>query len=83
MIQILSPLIRQDKVVIVYIDDVLIPSKTVQGNLETLKEVLTILKGYRFELNFSKCKFLRKQIEFLGYIISANSITLSRQIVLP
>lgn len=40
LVQILNPLIRQDKV-IVYMDDVLIPSESVEQNLLVLKEVLT------------------------------------------
>jgi len=76
LIQILNPFIREDKVII-YIDDVLIPSKTVEENLEILKEILLIFKKYDFALNISKCKFLRREIEFLGYIISENGLTLS------
>lgn len=76
LIQILNPFIREDKV-IVYIDDVLIPSKTIRENLEILKEIWQLLKKYGFELNLAKCKFLRKEIEFLGYVISEKGITLS------
>ncbi|XP_029169193.1 uncharacterized protein LOC114939131 [Nylanderia fulva] len=76
LIQILSPLIRQDKV-LVYIDDVLIASKTIRENLEVLEEVLVLLKMYGFELNYQKCKFLRKQVEFLGYVISGEGVTIS------
>lgn len=61
----------------VYIDDVLIPSESVEQNLEILKEVLEILRQYEFELNYTKCSFLKKRIEFLGYVISENGITLS------
>lgn len=39
LIQILNSLIHQDKVII-YIDDVLIPSEIVDQNLETLKEAI-------------------------------------------
>lgn len=71
-----APLVQEDKV-LVYIDDILIPSETVEENLSVLKRVLTILKSYGFELNISKCQFLRKRIEFLGYQISEDGITLS------
>lgn len=76
VVQILQPLIRQDKV-IVYIDDILIPSDTIAQNLLVLKEVLIILKQYNLELNFKKCHFLRKSIEYLGYVISADGLTMS------
>lgn len=46
IIQIFQPLIRNDKV-IVYIDDILIPSSTVEENLNVLKEVLLLLKRYK------------------------------------
>lgn len=55
----------------------MIPSKTVEENLEILKEILLVLKKYGFALNISKCKFLRREIEFLGYIITENGLTLS------
>lgn len=76
IIQILNPLIRNEKV-IVYIDDVLIPTETVEENLNIIREVLTIFKNYNFEVHYFKCRFLKKKIEFLGYIVSQNSIMLS------
>lgn len=76
VIKILKELIRQDKV-IVYIDDLFIASETVEQNMAVIKEVLTLLREHGFELNFRKCQFLRKEIEFLGYVISADGITLS------
>ncbi|XP_011869954.1 PREDICTED: uncharacterized protein LOC105563185 [Vollenhovia emeryi] len=76
LIQILRPLIRDDKVLI-YMDDVLIASRSNEQNLEDLREVLQILRRYGFELNYKKCQFLKKEIEFLGYMISADGISLS------
>jgi len=73
---ILRPLIRNRKV-IVYIDDVMIASETVEENLEILREVLILFKQYGFELNFKKCKFLKRAIEYLGYVITPQGITIS------
>jgi len=75
-------LIRENKIVyidLIYINDVLIPSATIEQNLHTLREVLLRLKQYRFELNYKKCLLLRKSIEFLGYVISREGITLSKR----
>lgn len=44
VVQVLQPLIRQDKV-LVYIDDILIATRSVKENLKVLKEVLLILKN--------------------------------------
>jgi len=76
IIQILNPLIRQDKI-IVYIDDILVPTESVDENLQVLKETLTLLKRYGFEVNYNKCLFLKKESEFLGYVITHNKATLS------
>lgn len=62
---------------IVYIDDILIPSFSVDENFAVLREVLILLKRYSFQLNFSKCLFLRNTIEYLGYILSPSGITMS------
>ncbi|XP_011859318.1 PREDICTED: uncharacterized protein LOC105556816 [Vollenhovia emeryi] len=47
---ILSPLIRADKV-IVYMDDIMIATETVEANLKVLNEVISILRRYDFKLN--------------------------------
>jgi len=69
LIQILNPFIQEEKI-IVYIDDVLIPTHTVEQNLQVLHDVMILLKKYNFDLNYNKCQFLKRKIEFLGYVIS-------------
>lgn len=54
LLMILQPLIKEDKV-IVYIDDILIPTYTISDNLDILKHVLLLLKRYDFELDYNKC----------------------------
>lgn len=60
--------------VIVYLDDVLIVSETVEENLQLLEEVLKIFKENGLTLNLKKCHFLKTEIEFLGYRVKQNSI---------
>lgn len=76
LISILPSFIRNNKL-IVYIDDILIPSSSIEENLKTLKEILLILKQYSFELNYHKSLFLKTSIEYLGYIIFSTGISLS------
>lgn len=76
LIQILQPLIAQDKL-LVYMDDILIPTNNVKDNLNILYEALVLLKKYDFVINFEKCQFLKNSIEYLGYVISDKGITLS------
>ncbi|KMQ85071.1 hypothetical protein RF55_16630 [Lasius niger] len=63
--------------ILLYIDDILIPTATIEENLKVLKEVLFTLKRYKLKLNLAKCLFLKKKIEFLGYMVSADGITMS------
>lgn len=76
IVQILQPFIREDKI-LVYIDDILITSRSVDENLKVLKDVILTLRKYGFELNLNNCQFLFKRIKYLGYILSCNQITMS------
>lgn len=73
IVLILQPLIRANKI-LVYIDDILIASNTTEENFEGS---CTDTQKIGFELNFAKCQFLRKTIEFLGYIILHNNLAMS------
>jgi len=53
---------------IVYIDDILVATDSVDENLEILWQMFIILKKYNYALNYSKCQFLKIKIEYLGYI---------------
>jgi transposase InsO family protein len=58
----------------VYLDDILIPSKTVQGGLKNLEEVLRLLRREGLTLNVRKCSFLATSVEYLGFEINAGTI---------
>lgn len=69
-------LLRQHKILI-YVDDIVIATQTLEEHLSILEEVLTILRKNRLELKFAKCEFLRHDITYLGYLINSGGITLS------
>lgn len=57
--------------VLVFFDDILIYSKTVEGQHKLhLKKVLNILEEHHFFINAFKCAFIEKEIEYLGHFIS-------------
>lgn len=64
--------------VLVYIDDILIPSMTVQEGLQTLCEVLTTLTEAGFSVNLKKCVFLSEEIEYLGRTIANGQVKPSK-----
>lgn len=60
--------------VLVYLDDILIPSKTIADGLETLEEVLKLFRKANLKFNLDKCFFFKENIEYLGYEISQKGI---------
>nr|GEU95582.1 hypothetical protein [Tanacetum cinerariifolium] len=65
-----------DKFVIVFIDDILVYSKTKEEHEEHLRIVLGTLRQEKLYAKFPKCEFWLGQVAFLGHIMSADGITM-------
>ncbi|XP_074351383.1 uncharacterized protein LOC141690484 [Apium graveolens] len=63
-----------DKCVIVFIDDILIYSKTEEDHAEHLRTTLEILKKKKLYAKLSKCEFWLQEVQFLGHIVSNEGI---------
>ncbi|GBG90761.1 hypothetical protein CBR_g51267 [Chara braunii] len=63
-----------DKFVIVYLDDILIFSRTVEEHVGHLDKVLSLLRQHKFKINGEKCEFGRARILYLGHEISAEGL---------
>jgi hypothetical protein len=64
-----------DKFVMVFIDDILVYSRSEEEHEEHLRLVLQKLQEHRLYVKLSKCKFWMKQVAFLGHAISKEGIS--------
>ncbi|GJZ40908.1 hypothetical protein Tco_0587794 [Tanacetum coccineum] len=66
-----------DKFVIVFIDDILVYSKSKKEHEAHLREVLETLRKERLYAKFSKCEFWLQEIQFLGHVINSEVSSLA------
>lgn len=59
---------------LVYIDDIVIFSKTFAEHLQHLKQVFERIRKSRFHLKAEKCSFGKREINYLGHVISKKGI---------
>ncbi|GFS81697.1 retrovirus-related Pol polyprotein from transposon 17.6 [Trichonephila clavipes] len=64
----------KEGIVIIYMDDIIIPSSDELDGLNRLTRVLKTASEYGLELNLKKLNFLKSKIEFLGHIIEKGTI---------
>ena len=62
------------KFVLVYLDDVVISSKTAEEHMHHLRIVLALLRKHRLYAKLPKCKFMQSELKFLGHIVGAQGL---------
>lgn len=67
-----NPLLR--KCVVVFIDNILIYSKTWEEHLGHFRQVLLILQQHKFHIKLSKCSFAKQELSYLGHVISSAGV---------
>ena len=63
-----------DKFVVVFIDDILIYSRSAEEHEQHLRVILNKLREHELYTKFSKCEFWLQEVTFLGYIIIAEVV---------
>jgi hypothetical protein len=64
-----------DKFVVVFIEDILIYSKSEAEHAKHLRIVLQRLRDHKLYAKFSKCEFGLDSVKFLGHTISKDGIS--------
>lgn len=64
------------KTCLVYLDDIIIYSSTLEEHEINLRQIFGRLRQHRLLLQPDKCNFIMQEIKFLGHVISRNGVTM-------
>ncbi|GBG85787.1 hypothetical protein CBR_g40596 [Chara braunii] len=64
-----------DRLVLVYLDDILVYSRTLEDHLEHLRRVLETLRRAKHKANRDKCQFVWQELEYLGHFVTPEGIS--------
>ncbi len=65
-----------DRFVIVFLDDILIFSRTRAEHKAHVQQVLDVLRKHKLYAKSSKCEFFQQKISFLGHVVSGDGIAM-------
>jgi transposase InsO family protein len=65
-----------DQFVVIYLDDILIYSDTLEEHYEHVRSVLKRLQDADLQVKLEKCQFHVQKVEFLGFVISPDGISM-------
>jgi len=63
-------------IIVVYLDDILIFTRTEEEHEQAVRRVLEVLAEHKLFLCLEKCEFHQKEIEYLGLVISENKVVM-------
>ena len=69
---------RLNKGVFVFVDDIIIYSRTEDEHIELIDWVLSQLEAEGYYTNPGKCEFLRSQVSFLGHMVSRDGLSMQQ-----
>jgi hypothetical protein len=68
-----------DQFVVVFIDDILVFSKSKDEHEQHLRLILQTLREHKLYAKFSKCEFWLDSVAFLGHVVSKDGVSLDPQ----
>ena len=61
--------------VVVYLDDIIVCSKTEEEHIEHLKLVFERIRKFNLKLKLEKCKFFQKELKYLCMVVTRNGVS--------
>ena len=61
-------------VIVVYLDDILIFTKTLEEHREVVRRVMELLRQHGLSLKLEKCEFKKTSVEYLRVVVSHDSV---------
>lgn len=63
-----------NKICVVYLDDILIFSTTLEEHLNSLEKIFKKLTEHNLKIQADKCSFMKRETEFLGHVLTTEGI---------
>jgi len=63
-------------IMVVYLDNILIFTRTEEEHAKAIRRVLQVLQEHKLFLHPEKCEFWKERIEYLGLVISENEVSM-------
>jgi len=64
-----------NKIVVVFVDDILVFSKSAEEHERHLREILETLRKHKLKAKFSKYNFWKQEVKFSGHIVSGKGLS--------
>jgi len=63
-------------IIVVYLDNILIFTRTEEEHIKAIRRVLQVLQEHKLFLYLEKCEFCKERIEYLGLVILENEVSM-------
>lgn len=63
-----------ERVVLTYMDDLIVPSKDEKSGVENIERVFKVASEAGLTFKWSKCNFLKREVEFLGHVVGHGEV---------
>lgn len=64
----------QNEICLVYLDDIIIYSTSLQEHVERLKQVFERLRSSNLKVQLHKIEFLQKSVQYLGHVLPSDGV---------